>query len=103
MALTYQDIGASVSDVNFQNRVIGALEAQAIVVNNEVGTTPNHTQRLALLGRVVTDPAGYARRFTPLVASVAPVSGLTSTAAATDAQILTGVATVWDAFAVQGI
>lgn len=103
MALAYADIGATVADLVFQARVIGALEAQSIVVNNESAGTPNHTLRLALLGRVVQRPAEYARMFAPIIASVAPVSGLASVAAATDANILQGVQTVWDAFATLGL
>jgi hypothetical protein len=99
MALSYLDIGATVNDINFQFRVIGALEAQCILVNSEAGATPNHAQRQSLLGRVVVDPAGYARKFTPLIASVNPLVGLGSLGAATDAQILSGVQAVWDALA----
>lgn len=103
MAIAYLDIGSSVNDVNFQNRVIGALNAQCVVVNNEAGATPNHALRMSLMGRVIAAPEGYARKFSPLICSIAPISSLANYSAATDAQILTGVAAVWDAFAVQGI
>ena len=102
MAISYQDIGSSVTDVNFQFRVIGALNAQCVVVNNE-GAVANHTQRIALMGRVIASPSDYARKFSPLICSISPISGLASYGVATDAQILTGVAAVWDAFALQGI
>ena len=103
MPITYLDIGSSVHDVNFQNRVVGALNAQCVVVNNEAGATTNHALRLALMGRVIASPEGYARKFSPLICVVAPISSLASYGVATDAQILTAVAAVWDALAVQGI
>jgi hypothetical protein len=103
MAITYLDIGASVNDVNFQNRVLGALNAQCVVVNNEAGGTPNHALRLTLMGRVIAAPEAYARKFSPLICSIAPISPLANYGVATDAQILTAVAAVWDAFAVQSI
>lgn len=102
MAIVYQDIGATINDVNFQNRVIGALNAQCVVVNNE-GAVSNHALRIALMGRVIAAPQDYARKFSPLICSIAPVSGLATVGAATDAQLLTGVAAVWDAFALQSI
>jgi hypothetical protein len=103
VAITYLDIGSTVNDVNFQNRIIGALNAQCVVVNNEAGGTPNHALRLTLMGRVIAAPEGYARKFSPLICSIAPISALATYGAATDAQILTAVAAVWDAFAVQGL
>jgi hypothetical protein len=89
VAITYLDIGSTVNDVNFQNRIIGALNAQCVVVNNEAGGTPNHALRLTLMGRVIAAPEGYARKFSPLICSIAPISALATYGAATDAQILT--------------
>jgi hypothetical protein len=102
VSIVYQDIGAAVTDVNFQLRVIGGLNAQCVVVNNE-GAVANHTLRIALMGRVISSPVDYARKFTPLICSISPVSGLASYGVATDAQLLTGIAAVWDAFALQGL
>jgi hypothetical protein len=103
MAITYLDIGSSVNDVNFQNRVVGALNAQCVVVNNEAGSTPNHALRLTLMGRVIANPEGYAKKFSPLICVISPISSLVNYGVAADAQILTAVAAVWDAFAVQSI
>lgn len=103
MALAYSDVGSSITDTAFLSRVAGGLVAQCIVVNNELASAANHVQRLQLLGRVVKDPATYAREFAPVICSVAPINGLATVDAATDAQILTGIQTVWDAFALQGI
>lgn len=102
MSIVYQDIGASVTDANFQLRVIGGLNAQCVVVNNE-GAVTNHTQRIALMGRVIAAPSDYARKFSPLICSISPISGLASYGVATDAQLLTGISAVWDAFALQGL
>ena len=103
MAITYQDVGSSVNDVNFQYRVVGALNAQSVVVNNEAGGVTNHALRLALMGRVIANPEAYARKFSPLICVIAPISSLATYGAATDAQLLTAVAAVWDAFAVNSV
>ncbi len=103
MPLSYQDIGATVNDVNFQNRIVGALEATCIIVNGEAGGTANHAVRLTLMGRIVVDPVSYARKFAPLIASVSPLSGLANVLVATDAQILSAVSAVFDALALLGV
>jgi len=103
MAIDYAAVGASVTDTTFQNRVIGALAAQAIVVNGESQGTANHAQRLTLMRNLVRDPVSYAKEFAPIIASVAPLSSLSDLATATDAQILTAIQAVYDAFALQGI
>lgn len=103
MAVDYAAVGASVDDLTFQQRVVGALEAQAIVINAESAGTANHNIRLTLLGKVVNDPKTWAKIFAPVICSVSPISGLASITAATDAQILTGVAAVWDALALRGL
>lgn len=103
MALTYASIGAVLTNTAFIARVAGALIAQSIVVNSESAGTANHVQRLQLLGRVIANPENYAAEFAPVIASIDPILSLASVDAATDANILTGVAAVWDAFALRGI
>lgn len=103
MAVDYAAVGASVTDATFQNRVIGALSAQCIVVNGESQGTANHAQRLTLMRNIVRDPVSYAQEFAPIIASVTPLNALASLSAATDAQILTAIQAVYDAFALQGI
>ena len=103
MALDYNAVGAAVTDTAFQNRVMGALAAQCIVVNGEAGSTANHNVRLQLMQRIVRDPVSYAQDFAPILASVNPLVGLSSLSVATDAQILTAVQAVFDAFATQNI
>lgn len=103
MALDYAAIGATVDDLPFQQRIIAALEAQVIVVNAESIGTANHVQRLQLMARVLTAPKQYAVIFAPLICSVAPISALSTTASATDANILSGVQAVWDGIALRGV
>lgn len=103
MALDYAAVGASIDDEVFQNRVSGALAAQCIVVNGESGGTANHNQRLQLVLRIVRSPEAYAKEFAPIITSVSPLNALNSLSAATDANILAAVQTVFDAFATLGI
>lgn len=103
MALTYANIGAVPSNTAFIARVTGALIIQSIAVNAEANSVANHVQRLQLLGRVIASPAVYATEFAPVIAAIDPILSLASVDAATDANILSGVAAVWDAFALRGI
>lgn len=103
MALDYAAVGDSLDDEVFIDRIVGALSAQCVVVNAEAENSANHQPRLALMGRVIANPNQYARQFAPLVCSIAPVKNLADRTAATDANLLTGVAAVWDALALRNL
>lgn len=103
MALTYLVVGQANTNTTFQTRIMGALAAQCIVVNGESAGTANHVQRLQLMGRVLANPAQYAAYMAPIIASVAPINSEADLTVPTDADILTGVQNIWDAFALRGL
>jgi hypothetical protein len=103
MALAYSVIGTADTDTAFTTRVKAALENAAAAINSEAVGTANHIQRLALVGRVLGNPVYYAQQFALSIASIAPVLNAVDLASATDANIQTGVNSVWDMFALRGI
>lgn len=103
MALPYLVVGGANTNVAFQTRIQGALAAQCIVVNSESAGTANHVQRLQLMGRVLANPVTYAAQMAPIIASVPPINAEADLTVPTDADILSGVAAIWDAFALRGL
>lgn len=103
MALAYLLIGAANTDTAFCTRVVAALENAASAIQNESAGAANHIQRVALVGRVLSNPVTYSQQFALAIASIAPVLNAASLAAALDTDIQTGVNSVWDMFATRGI
>ncbi len=105
MATTPKSQMALAHDPKFLNRLQYIICQQAIAIKNEV-TSPTHAARAAFAGQVLADPAGKT------VTMAITICGATNLVAAnttidfdavvatdaTDAAILSQVASLWDAF-----
>ncbi len=105
MATTPQSQMALAHDPQFLNRVQYLLCTEAITVKNENPATTGHAARAAYAGQVLADPAGKAATVAiTLVGGINLVAANTAidfegvvTTDATDAAILSQIATLWDA------
>jgi hypothetical protein len=84
---------AAANDVTFQNLIQAAIVQQAIAITSELVSVANHSNRVKLATNVLLSPTTYVSDFAQAVASQA----IDKTA--TDAAILTAVASVWNAIA----
>lgn len=78
---------------DFRHRVSMAATAAPIAIASEATATPHHTNRVALAKQVAASPITWEYSFAQALASQA----LDETS--TDAQINTGIATVWNTLA----
>lgn len=107
MATTPKSQIALAHDPVFLNRLQYLICQQAITVKNEASTTTGHAARAAFAGQVLADPA--AKAVTMAVTICGGINLVAATTAidfdrvvttdATDAVILSQIATFWDAFA----
>lgn len=84
---------AAVDAAHFQQRVAMAVSAQAVAVCQEVTTTTNHPNRVAMAKDALNNPAKYTAPFAQAMAA----NGLDE--GSTDSAILGAVAFGWDFFA----
>jgi hypothetical protein len=82
---------AAANDVTFQNLIQAAIVQSAVAITSELASVANHANRAQLATNVLLSPTTYVSDFAQAVASQA----IDKTA--TDAAILTGVASVWNA------
>lgn len=99
---------ALAQDVGFVTRVEAALVIVAFAVLGEAANTPNHANRVLFCNKVISDPANFARRLSPvlvmrtnLMAFVTSYSFQTKsiTTAAGDTDIQSQLTSDWDALA----
>jgi hypothetical protein len=93
--LAYIDQYNAAAQTDFQHRVAVAIVNYVKTVVAEPNTTGNHPNRVGLMRAALADLDSWAERF----AKGMPAMGADATAAATDAQLLTWVGQMWDAFA----
>ena len=84
---------AAANDVTFQNLIQAAIVQSAVAITSELTTVANHPNRVHLATNVLLSPTTYVSDFAQAVAS----QSVDKTA--TDAAILTAVASVWNALA----
>ncbi len=84
---------AAMKEPDFFQIVLMALLDQAQAVYTEEASTANHAKRVKLVGAVVKDPQGWAKRFGFLVASGE------ITTSNSDAEFKARIATLWNAVA----
>jgi hypothetical protein len=101
MATNDMTAGLADGDNQFVARVKAALCKACPAVQNESAGTANHAVRLALVGRILQNPTGYAQRFAVYVAVDSTVAAQSTLAAATDAQIETATNSLLDMFSLQ--
>ena len=108
MATTPRQQSALASDQNFQKRLSPLLLSEAIVVAGEPDTVPNHVARRTLAHQIISNPAQMTFQLAPVISNGTNlVAGITSynfeafavETSATDAEIRSQIATLWDVMA----
>ena len=96
------------ADPNFLKRFSALLLSEAQTIAVEPPATPNHDQRRQLAQAIITNPSGMAASLAPTITNATNVvaaettynfeAGATETAAS-DAEIRSQIATLWDVMA----
>jgi hypothetical protein len=81
-------------DPTFWQKLAGALAKQSAVVAVEAGATANHANRLKFAQLVMGDATNQAQRY-----SLVLIEQFAWTSSTTDANLITNVASAWDALA----
>lgn len=99
MPLGYQIAGAAGSDDAFRERVRGCLAGYAITVIAEAPGTADHTNRAAFAQRLSLNEELFLAEIAQAIAMQPAIQALSSLDSATDAQISTAVAALFNSFA----
>lgn len=104
--MAYLNAWALSNDVTFQRKLSAALAKIANDVQSESAGTPSHGLRQLLAQKVAVDSFGWAVRVAPNVIQAVPAlktaadtGGTAGPWTVTDADLETGISTVWNTFA----
>lgn len=108
MATTPRSQMALAADPNFQRRLAALLVEEALVVTAEPDSTPHHAQRRQLAQAIITNPQGMSISLGPTITNATNLKAAATTynfeagaieTAATDAEVRSQIATLWNAMA----
>ena len=104
--MAYINHWSMASDVTFQRKLAASLAKNANDIQAESSGTANHQLRQLLAQKVAPDPAGWAQRMAQCVVqavtalkTAADSGGTTGPWTVADADLDTGVSSVWNTFA----
>ncbi len=97
---TYKELIDIIGNSQLSNKIIVAVGVAAEAIRTEVGTTPNHTERVVWSKRAFTNPRGVAAEVMWSVIMANKDLTITQILGASDAAIQTNVDAVIDHFAV---
>jgi hypothetical protein len=99
MAKLLIDQHNAAQDATFQKRVYMAMLKAAQDIRSEATTVPNHTKRIVFGQNVVSAAPGQYQNNALLVAWASAVAAQGIDNTATDVQIASTIAAIWDAWA----
>ncbi len=108
MATTPRSQFALAYDENFLKRLTGLVVAEALVIVAESAGTANHAQRRNFAQVVLNNPQATTRNMAPTIVNATNLVAANTTfdfeagsvtTSATDAEIRSQIATLWNAFA----
>ena len=82
-----------------KNRIEQASQIVCWNIIGELGTVPNHTERLAWAVKVLADPSGWADTLLRVIVAKYNASTIATITSATDALVIAAVEEVVNAFA----
>lgn len=96
---TYTELFDLRSDTNLRNRITAAVAIQADVVRLENVNTANHANRVIWAKQAFTNPEAVANQMMWGLLAINKAATVAQVQGATDASILTAVASLVDSFA----
>jgi len=108
MATTPRSQAQLSADQNWLKRLSGLLLSEAGVVAGEDTATTNHDKRRALAQSIITNPTGMTQSLSPSICNATNLVAANTTwnfeggyaeTSATDAEIRSQIATLWNALA----
>jgi hypothetical protein len=94
MPVSLTDIATAATQSPFASQVLGALQAQIIVVLGEVATTPDHRVRQKFAEKAQLAIQGYATALAPAIANNLPGS-YNNLSAVSDTDVKATMASIW--------